>query len=133
MKQDSKKTLEIKSKSFIFAGLFSGKDKEYESKINLACAKIKSLGGILMGCIIQRRGVSRSKKPGGSKRMGESLNAKYIFSTGKIRELIELVNSSGADMLIFYNSLNKTQRSVLRHISQCEVYSFLDDFENDQN
>ncbi|MCP4104612.1 MAG: hypothetical protein GY749_03595 [Desulfobacteraceae bacterium] len=55
----------IKNKRCIIAGFFSAKEKDFQLKIDLVNEKVKTLGGFIIDTIIQRRGVSRSKTPGG--------------------------------------------------------------------
>lgn len=120
------------NKRCIIAGLFSAKDKEFQTKIEQVKTQLNTFGGVVVDNIIQRRGVSRAKKPGGAKHLNEPLNAKYIFSKGKLQQLIDLANSANADFVIFYNSLNSTQRSALKHVTKCKIISYSDDIQENK-
>ena len=118
----------LQSKRCVIAGLFSAKDKAYLSKIDQLSNQTKDSGGLLVGKIIQRRGASRSNKPGGSKLMDQPLDSKYIFTKGKIEELKAMIASEKADTIIIFNTLTKNQKESLHRVLDTTVYSYMDDF-----
>lgn len=119
--------INLNGRKCVLAGLFSAKEKDYTRKLDLAEDRIRELGGCVVSRIVQRRGVSRSKTPGGSTRLGLPLNARTLFSSGKVEELVELVESSDTDIVVFYNSLNENQRSSIKEIAGCDTISYIDD------
>lgn len=87
---------------------------------------VTALGGVAVGRILQRRGASRSNRPGGTKRMELPLTQKTIFGSGKLEELVALVEATDAKVLIIYNAATESQRKSLAERTGCRVYSFPD-------
>lgn len=86
---------------------------------------VKTAGGINVGRLIQRRGVSRSRRAGGASRMDQSLTQRALFGSGKLQELATQTRSSAAEILLIYNSLTDGQRKALAELTGCKVVSFL--------
>jgi 50S ribosomal subunit-associated GTPase HflX len=82
------------------------------------------LGATVVGRVIQRRGVSRAKKPGGVLKMKSPINAATIIGSGKAKELAALASDSGADTVVFINPLKTSQESRLKQITGCRILSF---------
>lgn len=105
---------QLKGKRVIISGLVS-------SKLNLGTYllnvrdEIKKLGGIIVGELIQRRGVSRSKQAGGSQKLNLPLNSRTYITTGKIEELKQLCNNVNAEVVIFINDLTNAQLNNIEH------------------
>ena len=91
---------------------------------------IRQLGGLAVGRLLQRRGASRSKRPGGASRMDQPLSARTLFSAGKVEELVAQITACGANVLLVHNALTEGQRTVLAELTGCTVLSFLDDLES---
>ena len=110
----------IKGKRVIISGLVS-------SKVNLdqflppIRNQIRGLEGQIVGELIQRRGVSRSKKPGGSNKLELPLNSRTYISSGKAKELKELAEELKSDLIIFINILTDAQRDNLEKLVGQEV------------
>ncbi len=119
--------IELQEKVCILAGFFSAKDKEYQSKMDDAVQYIEKNGGIVADKIVQRRGVSASKNPGGSNRMSEPLNTKLLFSKGKTEELSKIAEAKDVDMIIFFNSLTPLMLSNISRFTGRKIVSFLDE------
>lgn len=51
-----------------------------------------------------------------------------LFGTGKTQELVALLDFTNADVLLLYNSLSASQRKALSELTNCSIYSLLDDF-----
>lgn len=111
----------LKGKQCILSGLFSAKEKGTEALLAKATEKIEEQGGHVMGQLIQRRGVSRSKKAGGSKAMNNPINAKTLLGTGKANELAQLAETTQADTIVFLNTLSGTQKRALNALTRCEI------------
>lgn len=84
-------------------------------------------GDEVVGKLLQRRGVSRSKIQGGSKRMDMPLTQRTLFGPGKTQELAALAQFAEASHLLIFNSITDGQRLALAGLTGTEVYSFTDD------
>ncbi|WP_157811542.1 hypothetical protein [Lacinutrix sp. Bg11-31] len=83
--------------------------------------KIINQGEKIAGELVQRRGVSRSKKPGGSKLLDLPLSSRTYISTGKIEELKELSKNLNADIIVFINNLNTSQIQNIERLIETKV------------
>lgn len=107
----------------VIAGLFSMKDEEISEKLDSIESLISANGGRVVGRLYQRRGVSRSDKPGGTLDLDKPMSAATYIGRGKASELKELVESCNADMVVFINSLSGTQIRNISEITGCETVS----------
>ena len=107
--------------------MLSAKVKEPDQLLAEMEATVISRGGIVVGRLLQRRGASRSNRPGGTKSMDLPLTQRTIFGSGKTAELITLAHSTKATHLLFYNSLTDGQKRTLAASTGTNVHSFLDD------
>ena len=96
----------------ILSGLVSSK-LDLDGLLIPIRTKIKSLGGNLVGELIQRRGVSRSKGSGGSKKLDQPLSRETYISSGKVDELILLTKQNNCDLILFVNDLSEHQKRNL--------------------
>lgn len=78
-------------------------------------------GGTLVGPVPQRRGVSRSKRPGGARRLEHPLSPRTLLGAGKARELAALRRETGADLVLFWNPLTGPQRETLEALTGVDV------------
>lgn len=113
----------IENKKIIIAGLISYKTKESKSSFSELENHIKNKGGKIVGQLIQRRGVSRSKSPGGSKKLDQPLDSSTYISKGKVAELMELCHKTKSDIVIFINKLNDSQIEKLEQLTDCKIIS----------
>ena len=120
--------LQIKDARCLICALLSAREKEPQRILETVATAVASQGGYVVGRALQRRGVSRSKSPGGAGRMDQPLSQRTLFSSGKVEELAAQVRSSRADHLIVFNSLTHRQRVTLAQLTDCRVLSFQDDF-----
>lgn len=99
-------------KKIVITGVISAKInlEEYLSPLRNLIVLNK---GVISEVFIQRRGSSRSNKPGGSKKMDKPLNRNTLISKGKIKELQILISKSNIDLVIFINPLTEHQKSTL--------------------
>ena len=114
-------TVSVKGARCILAGLVSAKSdnvSEFEEKLINQLAQNE---GILVGKVIQRRGVSRSNKPGGVGRMDAPLDPATYIGKGKAIELAKLVETESANLIVFINPLSSSQILRLEEITQCSV------------
>lgn len=104
----------------IISGLFSSKI-QLEEILNPIRIEIAQAGGFIVGEHIQRRGVSRSKGPGGSKDLDKPLSSKTYISSGKADELKELTRQLDCNLIVFINKLTKSQQNNLEELTKTEV------------
>jgi hypothetical protein len=71
------------------AALVSAKDDEYRSLIEVLKKSVEQVGGAIVGTLIQRRGVSRARKPGDAARLYSPMHAGTLIGKGKVVELAE--------------------------------------------
>ncbi|RLB87413.1 MAG: hypothetical protein DRH26_15685 [Deltaproteobacteria bacterium] len=110
----------IKNQRVILVALISAK-KTIETELEKIKAKINFDKGKVVGEIIQRRGVSRDKRPGGSKRMDLPMNPTTFIGKGKVDEIKTLCKETQADGVIFLNPLNSTQINNVESEIDCWV------------
>jgi|GEM_PF-2074502 len=119
---------QLLNKRIVIAGLISSKiDLSDNLFLELENDLIKH-GGEIVGQLFQRRGVSRSKMPGGSKKINLPLDSSTYISKGKALELKELCYNTKADCVIFINNLNYNQIELLGELTDCEVIALPDFF-----
>ncbi len=97
------------------------KDGEIDTQLDALASLVERSGGAVVGRLYQRRGVSRSKKPGGSKALNTPMDAAFYIGKGKAVELKELVTSNNADTVIFINKLSGTQIRNLTELTNCRI------------
>src|SRR5262249_12603937 len=117
----------MKGAKCLVCALVSARERKPEQMLAMMEAAVKAAGGVNVGRLLQRRGVSRSNRPGGASRMDQPLTRRTLFGSGKLQELISLAESSDADLLLIYNSLTNGQRRALAELTECKVLSFQDD------
>lgn len=115
-----KNSYQVENQKIIIAALISSK-LDIEKFLNPFRKKLTANGNEIVGELIQRRGVSRSKKVGGSKNMDVPLNPKTILGSGKILELKKEVANKQPELVIFLNQLNETQKQIIEDIIECKI------------
>ncbi|MFI6782648.1 hypothetical protein [Micromonospora sp. NPDC050276] len=100
-------------------GLFSAKDKDFESKLNLLASLVEAHGGQVVSRHVQRRGVSS----GGADKMGEPFSRRTLLSPGRAREVADACQQCGVGVAVFANPLTDHQRAVLTDMFGCLVLS----------
>lgn len=105
----------------ITAGLVSAKDKDAPKRLDEVEAMLIQLGASVVGRVVQRRGVSRAKKPGGVLKMDSPMSAASIIGTGKAKELAVLASEARANTVIFVNPLKSSQQSRLKQMTGCRI------------
>jgi 50S ribosomal subunit-associated GTPase HflX len=103
----------------VLVGLFSAKDAEYETKLDLLAALVETHGGRIVSRHIQRRGVSH----GGAHQMTAPFSRRTLISPGKAREVADGRRAAKADAVVFVNPLTEHQQAVLGDILGCPVIS----------
>ncbi|MEU1242698.1 hypothetical protein ABZ388_20295 [Micromonospora parva] len=100
-------------------GLFSAKDKEFESKLDLLAGLVEARGGRVVSRYVQRRGVSS----GGADKMGDPFSRRTLLSPGRAREVADACQQHGVGVAVFVNPLTDHQRAVLTDMFGCLVLS----------
>ena len=111
----------LAGRKILLAALLSAKVKEPEAEMAAHAASIVSKGGIVVGSVLQRRGVSRSKQPGRSRRMDRPMDPATYFGTGKVQEIAELRQATGAELVVICAKLSPSQFANLERIIDCPV------------
>lgn len=104
----------------ILSGLVSSKI-ELEKLLKPIRSEIHQSGGLVVGEHIQRRGVSRSRKAGGSKDLEKPLNSRTYISSGKANELKELTRQLDCNLIFFINKLTESQQKNLEELTEVEI------------
>jgi 50S ribosomal subunit-associated GTPase HflX len=105
----------------VIAALVSAKDREARARLEQLAGVIASRGGQVVEILVQRRGVSRARGPGGVRKMDAPLTAATLFGSGKVRELTLLVSTTVATLLVVPNPLKSSQRERLESLTGCRV------------
>ncbi|MFO0590809.1 MAG: hypothetical protein U0441_24915 [Polyangiaceae bacterium] len=102
----------LQDKRIVLAGLLADR-VDADLEMELLANEVRERGATVVATLIQRRGVSRSRRPGGAAAAheGRALNGSSFICPGKLRELQSLCASEGADLVVFYNRLSDSQRA----------------------
>lgn len=111
----------VAGRRVVVAGLFSAKQKDLGEVVASVESEIRECGAFVVGTVIQRRGVSRSRRPGGSKKMDVPLDPSTVIGAGKLAELCRLVQDNSADIVVFLNQLSSSQLARIQDATGCEV------------
>ncbi len=111
----------------IIAALVSAKATDTDDRIRILTKALVSHGVIVVGTLVQRRGVSRSKLPGGSKHLDLPLNNATVIGPGKVQELERLVQEHEATVVYFLNDLSVAQSQRIGRLTGCSVLPCLDE------
>ena len=111
---------QMKGKRIIISGLVSSKLNLDEYLVSIR-GKIVKEGGEIVGELIQRRGVSRSKKAGGSNKLDLPLSSRTFISSGKFEELKKLSDNLNSDIILFLNNLTESQIQNLEDLIETKV------------
>lgn len=110
----------LRGERIIVAALLSAKD-DAEARIAEASELLRRAGAEVVGTLLQRRGVSRAKGPGGARRMSEPMDRKTVLGSGKTEELSALCRSRAASWVIFLNQLEPSQVAALARATGVRV------------
>jgi 50S ribosomal subunit-associated GTPase HflX len=106
----------------LLVGLFSAKQKDHAAVMDELAELVGALGARVMGCFVQRRGVS----DGGATKMSRPYSSRTLVSAGKVREIAAAREKHGAGAVVFVNPLTAHQREVLTESLGCVVISRTD-------
>ena len=108
----------------VIAALVPAKGEENHSMIEKVTKNIEAAGAVVAATLIQRRGVSRAAKPGGSKMLDRPLSSTTLIGSGKVLELASLISSAQAETVIFCNLLTSRQQTHLEKLLKVPVISY---------
>jgi len=114
----------------VIVALVPAKGDENAPLIAAAVGDIEAAGGVVVATLIQRRGVSRARKPGGARAYRNAMNAATFIGVGKAQELAKLVSEVEADVIVFCNLLSKTQKRNVEEIVGAPVILYAYRFRN---
>ncbi|WP_314615254.1 HflX-like GTP-binding protein [Streptomyces stackebrandtii] len=96
----------------VTVGYFSAKEKDHVVLMDAADTELTARGARIVGRIVQRRGVSA----GGAGKMALPYSSRTLLSSGKVRELAEACEATGADLVVFVAALTEHQQRVLAEV-----------------
>jgi 50S ribosomal subunit-associated GTPase HflX len=105
----------------IVVGLVSAKASDTEERLAKLKAALEVRGIHVAATLVQRRGVSRAKSPGGAARLDAPLSSATVIGKGKVEELTQLVKQHGASVVYFLNDLSTGQVARLSALIGCRV------------
>lgn len=103
----------------LLVGLFSAKDTEMDTELDLLAAAVEAYGARVVGRHVQRRGVSH----GGADKMTVPFSRRTLLGAGKAREVADACRASQVGVVVFANPLTEHQRTVLGEMFGCTVLS----------
>ncbi len=106
----------LRGERIILAALLSAKE-DAPARMAEASQRLREAGAEVVGTLLQRRGVSRAKGPGGAQRMADPLDRKTVLGRGKVAELGALCESRAASWVVFLNELEPPQVAALSQIT----------------
>jgi hypothetical protein len=109
----------------LITGLLSAKT-DADTVIGQATQQITSQGGVVVGSAIQRKGVSWSKGPGGSKKTHLPMNVQMVLGSGKVTEVMQACEQLQVDVVVFVGEISASQSARLaeaigRRVMRCAV------------
>ena len=102
----------LTGRRIIVAALSSARVDDPEADLAQHAARIVSKGGIVVAHVIQRRGVSSSKQPGGARRLAAPMDPATYFGKGKVQEIAELRRATGAELVVVCARLPEQDRHI---------------------
>ncbi|MBQ1047452.1 hypothetical protein KBX50_02985 [Micromonospora sp. C51] len=103
----------------LLVGLFSAKDTEMDTNLDVLAAVVEAYGARVVGRLVQRRGVSH----GGADKMAAPFSRRTLVSAGKAREVADACRARQVRVVVFANPLTEHQRAVLGEMFGCTVIS----------
>jgi 50S ribosomal subunit-associated GTPase HflX len=105
----------------IIAALVSAKATDTDERIALLTASLAPRGVVVVASLVQRRGVSRAKSPGGAKRLDAPMSSATFIGPGKADELARLAREHEATLVFVLNDLSLAQSERLASLTGCRV------------
>ncbi len=111
--------LPMQGAEVLLVGYFTAKNRQYEEAMAELAAQVTAAGARVVRQFVQRRGVSH----GGVRKMALPLSRRTLIGPGKVREIAEVRQETGAQAVIFINQLTDHQREALENAFECRVLS----------
>ena len=108
----------------VIAALVPAKGDEAGPLIAAATQALEAAGAVVAATLLQRRGVSRSRTPGGSRKFHLPMDPATFIGRGKVAELVEMVRLTQAEVVLFCNPLTPTQQANLEQAVGVPVIAF---------
>lgn len=105
----------------LLAALVPAKGDEDRPFLTALAKAVEAAGATVVGTLVQRRGVSRARAPGGAQKFHTPLSAATFIGEGKVAELAELVGNTQAEAIAFCNPLSGTQQRNLEQATGVTV------------
>ncbi|HEX8868351.1 MAG TPA: hypothetical protein VF821_22015 [Lentzea sp.] len=96
----------------VLMGLFSAKQKDFAEVMAAAAGELAARGTHVAEQVVQRRGVSH----GGARLMSVPLSRRTLLSSGKVREVAQACQRTGADAVVIVSPSTEHQRRSLTAI-----------------
>lgn len=112
---------QLPNKRCLIVGLFSMKEKNIVTHLANVKSVIEENSGIVVGSLIQRRGVSRAKKVGGMKKLEKPMSPSTYLGKGKAQELAKLSKLTEAQKIVFFHKLSDGQKRNLFEMTNCQI------------
>ncbi len=93
----------------MLVGFFSSKVKDFATRMASADEMLTARGANVVRQIVQRRGISQ----GGGRNLRLPFSSRTLLSSGKVREVAEACEQTGADMVVFVAAVTELQRRTL--------------------
>ncbi|MFZ4300792.1 hypothetical protein ACOZE3_23125 [Streptomyces cinereoruber] len=103
----------------VLVGYFPAGQRDFAALMDAAAAGLTARGARVVARAVQRRGVSR----GGTAKTALPLSPRTLLSAGKVREVAEVRERTGADAVVFLNPLTPRQHDILADCLGCPVVS----------
>lgn len=108
----------------VLAALVPTKGDENRSLIEMASKAVEGYGAQVVTTVVQRRGVSRARKPGGAQQLQAPLNATTVLGRGKVQELAAIVEQTHAKVVVLCNPVTPAQKVNLERAIGVPVLSY---------
>ncbi|MFE5729701.1 hypothetical protein ACFQ7A_02140 [Streptomyces sp. NPDC056528] len=103
----------------VLVGYFSAGQRDFAALMDAAAAELAARGARVVARAVQRRGVSH----GGARKMSLPFSSRTLLSGGKVQEVAEVCERTGADVVAFLNPLTAHQKGSLTGLFGCPVVS----------
>ncbi|MFC8294884.1 hypothetical protein ACFUJ0_19860 [Streptomyces sp. NPDC057242] len=101
----------------VLVGYFPAGQRDFAALMDAAAAGLADRGARVVARAVQRRGVSH----GGARKTSLPFSSRTLLSRGKVHEVAEVRERTGADAVVFLNGLTGHQRLSLTGIFGCPV------------
>jgi 50S ribosomal subunit-associated GTPase HflX len=115
--------LDVRGVRCVVAGVISVRDKTAPQRLDDLESELERLGAVVVGRVVQRRGVSRARNHASAMNLDAVMTAATVLGSGKTHELVAVVAEQHADLVVFLNALKSSQAARLASLAGCRVVS----------